>query len=44
VAKLQVLTESYEDRLRKFGGHRKGDAFEFQADLLLDRMNRDSAA
>ena len=44
MAKLQVLTQSYEDRLRKFGGHRKGDAFEFQADLLLDRMNRDSAA
>lgn len=44
VAKLQVLGESYEERVRKMGGTRRGDAFDFEADILLDRMRKDSAA
>jgi hypothetical protein len=44
VAKLDVLAESFETRMRKLGGRRLGDAFDLEADLLLDRMRRDSAA
>ncbi|SMX39024.1 hypothetical protein [Maliponia aquimaris] len=44
LAKLEVLTESYEAFARHSGIRGARDAFERQADLLLDRMPRESAA
>ena len=44
VAKLAVVTEGYETHVRKLGDRLGGDAFDLEADLLIDRMRSDSAA
>ncbi|MGP6088530.1 hypothetical protein [Antarctobacter jejuensis] len=44
LAKLEVLSESFEMLARQCGIRGARDAFERQADLLLDRMPRESAA
>ena len=44
LAKLEVLTESFEMLARQCGVPAARDAFERQADLLIDRMPRESAA
>lgn len=44
LAKLEVMTESYEAFARHSGIRGARDAFERQADQLLDRMPRESAA
>ncbi len=44
VAKLQVLAESFETHARKRSTRGGRDAFDFEADLLLDRMQTESAA
>lgn len=44
LAKLEVMMDSYEAFARQNGIRGARDAFERQADLLLDRMPRESAA
>lgn len=44
LAKLEVMTESYEAFARHSGIRGARDAFERQADMLIDRMPRESAA
>ncbi|CUH78763.1 hypothetical protein [Tropicibacter naphthalenivorans] len=44
VAKLDVMTDSFATRARKNGFQAGRDAFEMEADMLLDRMPRESAA
>lgn len=43
-AKLQVLMDSFEDRARRSGVKAGHDAFDLEADLLIDRMRQGSAA
>ncbi len=44
LAKLDVMTESFEKSARKTRARGDKDAFELEADLLLDRMPRETAA
>ena len=44
VAKLEVLTEAFETRARQSGAKDGRDAFDVEADLLLDRIRSESAA
>ena len=44
IAKLEVMTESFEASARKTRVRGDKDAFEVEADLLLNRMPRNSAA
>lgn len=44
VAKLETLFETFEDRARKLTGPARTDAFDEEAQRLLDRMPRESAA
>lgn len=44
VAKLQVMSDSFEEHARKKSARRGRDAFDLEADLLLDRMQHETAA
>ncbi|WGW05337.1 hypothetical protein [Tropicibacter oceani] len=44
LAKIQVLAESFEDRARRGGVKSGRDVFDMEADMLLGRMPRESAA
>ena len=44
VAKLEVMSESFETHLRKGGARSGQDAYDLEADILLDRMRHESAA
>ena len=44
IAKLTALSNAFETRVRKQRSAAGRDAFELEADLLLDRMARESAA
>ncbi|WP_157772707.1 hypothetical protein [Pseudoponticoccus marisrubri] len=44
VAKLDVMAESFEERARRHGLRGGRDVFDMEADFLLERMPRESAA